>query len=50
MLFGKSGCNPNDCYGLKAGGISQQLPKMGMVGALKLILDQHPCIGTDIFT
>ena len=48
MLFGEAGGNPDDRYGLEARGIGQQLAEMGVVGALELVLDQHPDIGGDV--
>jgi hypothetical protein len=46
--FGKLPGNPNDGDSLQTGGISQELPEMQMIGALKLVLDKHPLIGTDV--
>ena len=39
MLIGKSLRNPNNSYRVQTCGIGQQLPKMRMVRALKLVLD-----------
>ncbi len=41
MLIGKSRSNPNNTSRLKCGGVSQYLPKVAVIGFLKLIFDQN---------
>lgn len=49
MLFCKSGCDPNYCYGLEARRICQKLTKMAVVGSLQLILYENPSARSNIF-
>ena len=36
--------NPDDCYRIEPGSIGDQLPKVGVIRPLKLVLNQNPAI------
>jgi len=48
MLLGELGGNPDDGDSLKARCVGEKLTQVGMVGALKLVLDQNPVAGLHI--
>ena len=46
MLFSKGRRDPDDRGGVQAGRVRQQLPKMGVIGLLQLVLDDEvPVVG-----
>ena len=48
MLLGEARGHPDDGHRVEAGRIGQKLAKVAVVGALQLVLDQHPMVATDV--
>jgi len=48
VLLGEALGDPDDGHRLQAGGVGEELAEVGVVGALQLVLDEHPGVVVEI--